>query len=346
MSLMLWQMLDTRLRWLVPIWASCLLFASSTWDVNVPVMWLLLGLQMGLIKHNEVKQSWVILIGLALLPVMVFWPLWSLMALMSITLLALFSRTWQALAQNQRLQFIPEFVVLLLLGIVTLSNLSFWYAWVLALTWVCLFVLKTDKTGSQKTTSWPAAIDEIQHNERQRIYRNIHDEVGATMLQLIYQLDGHAAQDQAKQVMQKIRQSVAKTTQFSLTVADLFHDLCLESKARLAEAGIDFESDSDIIVRENLAPLLPMNITRIAREAISNIIRHAQASKVYMSVVWHTDQKTWVITDDGVGLIHKGKQGKGLKSMAQRANKMGAQLTWETHKQGGTSLVLRWQDES
>ncbi|MBL4661962.1 MAG: hypothetical protein JKY19_16510, partial [Alcanivoracaceae bacterium] len=57
-----------------------------------------------------------------------------------------------------------------------------------------------------------------QEQERSRIYANLHDDVGAKLLELIYSAKDDESKELAKEVLADIRQAVAKTENFQCTV--------------------------------------------------------------------------------------------------------------------------------
>ena len=77
------------------------------------------------------------------------------------------------------------------------------------------------------------------------------------------------------------------------------------------------------------------------REALSNVARHAGASRVEVEVLVGGEVCVRV-TDDGIGPpTEDGPRGHGLANMAARAAQLGGSLELEAGPQGGT--VLTWQ---
>jgi signal transduction histidine kinase len=77
------------------------------------------------------------------------------------------------------------------------------------------------------------------------------------------------------------------------------------------------------------------------REALSNVARHAQASRVEVAVVFG-DDVTLTVTDDGIGPPQAGaRRGHGIANMAARAEKLGGTFTVEPAHPSGTQLVWR-----
>ncbi len=201
--------------------------------------------------------------------------------------------------------------------------------------------------------SWPKSpssniiadgvIEQLKLTERSRIYQNIHDEVGPDLLNLIYQLEDSSLQSQAKAVMQKIRQSVADTRQVSMTFTDLFKEVCVETKARLLAANIEFTQQSKITKTTVLEGHNSIYMGRIIRELVANIIKHAGAQKAKLEAVWTADEQYIRLIDDGSGMSVSKGLGRGLKSTQKRAQKMGANITWSSGLAGGTEIEIKFK---
>lgn len=185
-------------------------------------------------------------------------------------------------------------------------------------------------------------IEQLKLTERSRIYRNIHDEVGPELLKLIYQLEDADLQNQAKSVMQKIRQSVADTMKVSMTFTDLFKEICVECKAQLETASILFTPHSNITDESVLEGSNGIYIGRIIRELVANTIKHADAQQATLEAVWTAEEKYLRLIDDGRGLSASRGLGRGLKSTQKRAQKMGAAITWSAGRNGGTQVTLKF----
>jgi len=81
----------------------------------------------------------------------------------------------------------------------------------------------------------------------------------------------------------------------------------------------------------------------VLREALSNVARHAGASRVDVEVVTDPTHLTLVVADDGVGLSRSGDgpEGRGLRNARHRAEVWGGDLRLEPQEPQG--LVFRWQ---
>ncbi|MFC3454570.1 GAF domain-containing sensor histidine kinase [Amycolatopsis speibonae] len=76
----------------------------------------------------------------------------------------------------------------------------------------------------------------------------------------------------------------------------------------------------------------------VVRETVGNVVRHARASGVSVSVVVKDDVLRIVVTDDGVGIVVEPGAAGGLRNLRDRAEKAGGTFRVETRKGGGTRV--------
>uniref|UniRef100_UPI003F79F3A1 GAF domain-containing sensor histidine kinase n=1 Tax=Streptosporangium sp. LJ11 TaxID=3436927 RepID=UPI003F79F3A1 len=82
------------------------------------------------------------------------------------------------------------------------------------------------------------------------------------------------------------------------------------------------------------------HLLAVLREALSNIVRHAKASKADVFTETADDRLTLTVTDDGVGLSDEGKR-SGLRNMEERATALGGSFEAGSSPPGGTRLTWR-----
>jgi two-component system sensor histidine kinase UhpB len=89
-------------------------------------------------------------------------------------------------------------------------------------------------------------------------------------------------------------------------------------------------------------------IIGIAQEALTNAVRHARAHRILVSAGGVRGVGFRLsVRDDGRGMPGDGSQfGFGLTSMRERAERIGASLTFVTAPRAGTEVVLAWQPAS
>ncbi len=87
----------------------------------------------------------------------------------------------------------------------------------------------------------------------------------------------------------------------------------------------------------------------VAREALTNALKHAKARRVHVGLVSHGQDIELRIDDDGVGIAEGSRQGVpghlGLVGMRERAASIGGSFTVERRLSGGTSVRLVWKEK-
>lgn len=182
-----------------------------------------------------------------------------------------------------------------------------------------------------------AAIDE----ERSRIARDLHDDQAQLLAAAQIALQG--GRDQArgifKRLEKELRQRVRELKPAKLGEMGLDEALRLEL-GRLTDAGIKVRLKRS---RRNPALALSRPVEelcyQVAREAVSNVIRHSGATRVEVSVERRRAAARISVADDGHGMEpgHE-RGGMGLRGLRERLELMGGTLTIES-KPGATRLV-------
>ncbi|MDH2916725.1 MAG: ATP-binding protein [Gallionella sp.] len=181
--------------------------------------------------------------------------------------------------------------------------------------------------------------------ERERIYRDLHDDVGAKLLGLAIsaQRSNQPRQaDLARSALQDLRDVVSRSSHSVTRLDYLFADWRAETEQRVKAAGLDLAWH--IPTTENTLPVNPaaaLHLSRILREAISNVLRHAGASHIHVSLDRHEDRLILRIQDDGVGLPGTTlKANRGMNSMQARASMLGGGVTWESLSPRGCNVLI------
>lgn len=182
--------------------------------------------------------------------------------------------------------------------------------------------------------------------ERRRIARDLHDDVGARLLSGLHTKDLPGAREAVREALGDIRVIVSGMTGDGLPLSQVVADLRHETGRRLEAAGL--ELDWDTPSTEGDDALLDYRTYRALisahREMISNAIRHAQASRVSVAVTVENGRLRTTVSDDGVGLGARtgdGIGGSGLRNMSRRIDELGGELTFPEQARGaGVALSL------
>jgi len=203
-----------------------------------------------------------------------------------------------------------------------------------------------------------AAMLEASSREQLRLGRDLHDTLGqelATTLMLLIALEkriGDAAPD-LRPAAGEIRAAVTQALESMRRIVRGLVPTGLDARGlswMLAELATSCGRDRKLRVDftgPELLPPLPADAAehtyRFAQEAISNIVRHARASRVDMRLAIDGSELALSIGDDGSGFdLEKASEqgGMGLRIMRYRAQSVGGRLVIDSSP-AGTRVVLR-----
>jgi signal transduction histidine kinase len=109
---------------------------------------------------------------------------------------------------------------------------------------------------------------------------------------------------------------------------------------------VDIVLDLDLPEPDQLSPARAEHVVAIVTEALSNVVRHAQARQVTITARHTATQLSIVIKDDGIGLSSTAMPGYGLRNMHDRAKLLSGELSVTGGSKGTTvELEIPWKDE-
>jgi ligand-binding sensor domain-containing protein/signal transduction histidine kinase len=239
---------------------------------------------------------------------------------------------------------------------------AFWQAWWFqvscGLTSVIIIWMLYQARVRQVFRQMQARLEE-RLEERERIARNLHD----TLLQGIYSASLHLdlansqlqedspakpaverGLDLIRQVSQEGRNALRSLRSRQTSSEGLEQALSLLPKEFALPENIDFVVATDGQPRA-LRPLVRDEAYLIAREAVINAFRHAQASKIEVEVGYASRHLRVMVRDNGCGidsqLVRTGREGHwGLTGMRERAEKIGGRLNVLSGVDAGTEIEL------
>jgi signal transduction histidine kinase len=117
----------------------------------------------------------------------------------------------------------------------------------------------------------------------------------------------------------------------------------LQSRLEAVEGRVGLETSFQAELGSRLAPEIEEGLYRIAQEALNNTLRHARARRVSVSLYQNGHSVTLEVIDDGVGFDPAAIQdrgGFGLRSMGERAARLGGNLTVKSSPGQGTEISV------
>lgn len=208
---------------------------------------------------------------------------------------------------------------------------------------------------------WPRIrIIQNQEEERSRLARELEEGVGQLLANTVFELascrylldstnpavdEGLAAlQAELEQGLSDVRQLIADLDPPSI-LGNFGLVAGLRRYLERFEARTGLQSVVDVrAITERLPVTVEVAIFRIIQEALENVRRHAQASRVEVDVYEQDGSLVFSVTDDGIGLQPEkvGSRGRslGLVSMHDRAELLQGTLRVRSDVEEGTQLIL------
>ncbi|HSB90801.1 MAG TPA: GAF domain-containing sensor histidine kinase [Anaerolineales bacterium] len=191
-----------------------------------------------------------------------------------------------------------------------------------------------------------------REEERRRLRRNLHDNIGPTLAALslkagsvrsLIEQDPPAAHEQMNELREHIQSVI---TDIRRVVYDLrppaLDELGIlpairEQASLFSTGGLQVRVDAPVEM-PSLPAAVEVAAYRIVMEALTNVARHSQARMCQIHFRLN-DQVHIEVVDDGVGLPAQHRAGVGIASIRERVAELGGSCTIESPPEGGTRVV-------
>lgn len=195
--------------------------------------------------------------------------------------------------------------------------------------------------------------------ERQRLARDLHDAVSQTLFSASVMAETlprliEADPDEVRQGLGKLaRLTKGALSEMRALLVELRPTALVETELGILLGylinGVRSRTDAavDLSIAGNrylLPPDVQVSFYRIAQEALNNIIKHANATHIGMTLTYRTKRVVLMVIDDGqgfdIGAIPPDHM--GVRIMQERAQSVGAQLDIQSAPDEGTAITLSW----
>jgi len=190
-----------------------------------------------------------------------------------------------------------------------------------------------------------------QEDERRRIAQELHDEIGQGLTAALLQLEGTmkvappemaerltGAMESVRGSLEEAREVASRLRPEALDDLGLVSALSALAKRLSRQTGLHIELE----LHDELPSLAAEDeivVYRVAQEALTNVLRHAEATRVKVCLEPREGTVRLRVVDDGVGLDGS-PPGGGLRGMRERAVLIGADLAIEPATGGGLAVTL------
>jgi PAS domain S-box-containing protein len=202
-----------------------------------------------------------------------------------------------------------------------------------------------------------------QERERQRISRDLHDDLGQSLVVFKLQLEAIEREEPANLTV--LRQKLAIQIAFIDDIVNNVRRLCMDLRPTTLDAlglivalkrlfkefsalyDIKFSLDLED-VRGLLSPQAQIIIYRIFQESLTNIAKYAQATRIAVTIKRENGTVFFTVEDNGKGFDLEqvrtrkdGKRGLGLVAMEERVRMLGGTLEMQSQKGVGTKISFK-----
>lgn len=192
--------------------------------------------------------------------------------------------------------------------------------------------------------------------EKEKISREMHDNIGVNITHIVNSISMIISQpesekskpaliellDFTKNTMLNLRSAIWSLKQESISFKLLQLKITeivqmLVKNKPLLKTYFEFSGNENYVVSSELS----VHIIRIVQEAVNNVLKHANASKLTVSLELLNNTLVLKITDNGIGFINgEAKSGDGLSNITKRAKELSAKINIESHTNIGTDISI------
>src|ERR1041384_314297 len=213
----------------------------------------------------------------------------------------------------------------------------------------------------ENSKNYSRRLIEAQETERRRVSIELHDQVGQILTAVKMNLPSLRQKCSAPGILSSIEENMKVIDEAVDQVRDLSVDLrplllddfglvvalrwYLDRQAK--NYGIEAEFVSESLSDDvRFTWELETACFRIVQEAVTNVLRHAKASRVSVVLEKHGPELTLTISDDGIGfdlkVLCSSFATLGLRGMEERAQSFGGSITIDSTPKGGTQVRARF----
>jgi len=188
----------------------------------------------------------------------------------------------------------------------------------------------------RRAVAFDKAVEQGRSEERLRLAQDLHDDIGARLLTLMYKAQSPEMENYVRHTLQDLktltRGLAAPNHPLSHAAAEWKSDLTQRLTAAHISLGWNFSADRDL----SLTVVQWSALTRVMRELVNNVIAHSQARRVEIEFMLDGDRLDLTVTDNGAGRNPQAwAHGLGLGGVRKRVKQLGGEVEWREVPTGG-----------
>jgi signal transduction histidine kinase len=187
-----------------------------------------------------------------------------------------------------------------------------------------------------RAVAFDQAVERGRSEERVRIAQDLHDDIGARLLTLMYQAPTPEMEDYLRHTLKDLktltRGLAAPSHPLSHAVAEWKADIGQRAAAADCDLGWAFAYERDF----QLSVVQWSALTRVLRELVSNALAHAQATRIDVEASIGDGTLVLSVIDNGSGRApHTWSHGLGLGGVRKRVKQLGGEVAWRENGERG-----------
>jgi signal transduction histidine kinase len=178
--------------------------------------------------------------------------------------------------------------------------------------------------------------------ERQRVARDLHDDVGARLLSIIYRTEGSELNSIARESLHELRDVIQGLQKEAVALDQSFSHWHIEARQRCEQASVDlYAALSPSAAETILTPRAERNLGSIIREFVTNSLRHSGSSCIVITLESRNGDLALDLSDDGSGWrtdMTSSDFGIGLHSIKARCEELGGHMALYCRVYNGAAI--------
>jgi len=188
----------------------------------------------------------------------------------------------------------------------------------------------------KRAVAYDRAVERGRNEERLRIAQDLHDDIGARLLTLMYQAQSREMEDYIRNTLKDLKtltRGLASTDhRLSHAAGEWKADISQRLTVAQVQLNWSFNFDQD----QRLSMAQWSALTRVLRELVSNTLQHAMASRVDVNFSLQRQRLSLTVADDGIGRAPDNwAHGLGLGGVRKRVKLLGGEVRWRDNDKAG-----------
>jgi signal transduction histidine kinase len=223
-----------------------------------------------------------------------------------------------------------------------------------------IHMAKKLRAAQQGLRNYIGAMTQGQEEERRRLARELHDDTLQSLIALKQRVqlaelsrNGGVERNGLKEIEGLIDQTIQNLRRVTRALRPIYlEDLGLVPALEMLAKEVETTNGIEVQFQQSgtekrLSPTTELALYRMAQEALSNAIRHANASQAAVDIQYNADEVRLQVTDNGKGFAVPESPAEfapgghyGLLGMHERAEMIGARLEIESQVSQGTRITV------